>query len=63
MTIILNLYQLFAAFTQSLLNWHPVMGNELMMRECVVAQTPWRHRHRLPSSEYPNAPTFPRYQY
>lgn len=53
----------FASRYQSLLNWHPAIANEHAMRECVVAETPSRHRHRLSSSEYPTAPIFPRYQY
>jgi hypothetical protein len=58
-----TIYEFFAAGYQSLLKSHPAFGNRHAARECVVAEPPWRNRHRLSSSEFPTAPIFPRYQY
>lgn len=51
--------QFFAAFYQSLFDWHPAIGNEHAARGLVLAEAPRRHRHLLSSSEYSIAPIFP----
>ena len=66
MTIIPNIstiYSLFAAGYRSLFKRGFAIENEHAFRECVVAGSSWRNRHRLSGSDFPTAPIFPRYQY
>ena len=38
-------------------------SGELALRDGVVAESPWRNRHKISGSEFPTAPILPRYQY
>lgn len=58
-----TIYEFFASGYQSLIDWPPTIGHERAASELVLAEAPWRHRHRLSSAEYPTAPVLPRYQY
>jgi hypothetical protein len=72
-TIIPNMSAVFAALaagSQGLLkrrraseSKHAARESVVAARGSVVAEPPWRNRHRLSSSEFPIAPIFPRYQY
>jgi hypothetical protein len=62
-TIIPNISALYAFFAAGYQRWFAEVENEHGLVECVITEPPWRNRYRLSGSEYPTAPTFPRYQY
>jgi hypothetical protein len=61
--IIRNISTIYAFLAAGYQRLFAVVENEHALVECVIAEPPWRNRHRLSGSEFPTAPIFPRYQY